>query len=153
MAESYDLVRSGQGDSESGSTVLALARAAHLAVRSLERSLADLGLTAAEIDALACFGDLDRRAVRELVAATGQRRSTLTGILDRLERRGLAAREIDPSDRRSFLVVLSPAGRDAARRCVDAVAALDAAVADAAGAAALPGLHAVAAAVEDVAAP
>jgi len=132
--------------------VLALARAAHLAVRSLERSLADLGLTAAEIDALACFGDRDRRAVRELVAGTGQRRSTLTGILDRLERRGLAARQIDPSDRRSFLVVLTPGGRDAAARCVAAVTALDAAIAEAAGASSLPGLAAVVAAVETVAA-
>lgn len=70
MTESYDFVSSDGVHSFDGSVVLGLARAAHLAVRSLERSLADLGLTAAEIDALACFGGAGRRAVRELVAAT-----------------------------------------------------------------------------------
>lgn len=50
------------------------------------------------------------------------------------------------------MVVLTPAGHGAAGRCVAAVAALDAAVADAAGTDALPGLAAVVAAVERVAA-
>jgi DNA-binding MarR family transcriptional regulator len=34
----------------------------------------------------------------------------MTGVLDRLERRGLARREVNPDDRRSFLIILTPAG-------------------------------------------
>jgi DNA-binding MarR family transcriptional regulator len=34
----------------------------------------------------------------------------VTGILDRLERRGLVERRLDPDDRRSFRVALSPDG-------------------------------------------
>jgi DNA-binding MarR family transcriptional regulator len=55
-------------------------------------------------------------SVRELVTATAQRPSTLTGVLDRLERRGLIERGANPSDRRSVLVRLTPEGRAQAER-------------------------------------
>lgn len=38
-------------------------------------------------------------------------RSNLTGLVDRLERRGLVARRADTQDRRAWHVVLTPAGR------------------------------------------
>ena len=38
-------------------------------------------------------------------------RSNITGLVDRLEERGLVARHDEPGDRRSYRVVLSPAGR------------------------------------------
>ena len=37
-------------------------------------------------------------------------RSNITGLVDRLEQRGLVARHDEPGDRRSYRVVLSPAG-------------------------------------------
>jgi MarR family transcriptional regulator, organic hydroperoxide resistance regulator len=62
------------------------------------------------------------RPVAELQQAFGIHPSTLTGVLDRLEKRGLARRQLNPHDRRSFLVVLTPAGRrsaEAVRRVID----------------------------------
>jgi DNA-binding MarR family transcriptional regulator len=38
--------------------------------------------------------------------------STLTGIADRLEERGLIQRQVDPADRRVKLLALTPTGRD-----------------------------------------
>jgi MarR family transcriptional regulator, organic hydroperoxide resistance regulator len=98
----------------------------HRLLAALDHELADLGLSAAEINALACFAGSDARTVRELVAATAQRPSTLTGVLDRLERRGLVARAANPADRRSILVRLTPAGHTSADRVADAFAAVEA---------------------------
>ena len=50
----------------------------------------------------------------ELSAAVGARSSTLTGILDRLERRELVRRQAHPKDRRSYQVVLTAAGGEVA---------------------------------------
>jgi MarR family transcriptional regulator, organic hydroperoxide resistance regulator len=97
----------------------------HRLLSALDEELADTGLSAAEINALACFGGAESRTVRELVAATAQRPSTLTGVLDRLERRGLLERAANPADRRSVLVRLTPDGRTHAARVADAFAALE----------------------------
>jgi MarR family transcriptional regulator, organic hydroperoxide resistance regulator len=100
--------------------------ATHLLLSAIEDELSDLGLSAAETNALACFAGAPARPVRELVAATGQRPSTLTGVLDRLERRGLVARRPNPADRRSVLVELTPAGNAAAERVAAAFAHVEA---------------------------
>jgi MarR family transcriptional regulator, organic hydroperoxide resistance regulator len=78
----------------------------HRLLAALDDELSDLGLTAAEVNALAAFAGATSRTVRELVDATGQRPSTFTGVLDRLERRGLIERRPNPADRRSILVAL-----------------------------------------------
>jgi DNA-binding MarR family transcriptional regulator len=101
-------------------------RVTHLLLEAVEHELADLDLSAAEINALACFTGARARPVRDLVGATGQRPSTLTGVLDRLERRGLVTRTPNPHDRRSILVELTPAGRAAAARVAAAFAAVEA---------------------------
>lgn len=97
----------------------------HRLLAALDEALADLGLSAGEINVLACFGGTRGRTVRELVAATAQRPSTLTGVLDRLERRELVVRTTNPADRRSILVRLTPVGRTHATRVTEAFAALE----------------------------
>jgi DNA-binding MarR family transcriptional regulator len=99
-------------------------RVTHRLLAALDRELSSLQLSAAETNALACFAGRPARTVRELVAATGQRPSTLTGVLDRLERRGLVERRPNPADRRSIAIHLTSEGHAAA----DAVAAAFAAV-------------------------
>lgn len=102
--------------------VLALQRATHHALHALGEALDHLGLTPAEINALANLADGRERTVAELAVAVGARSSTLTGVLDRLERRGLVRRQAHPTDRRSLLVVLTEQGAVTAgevRRAVD----------------------------------
>jgi DNA-binding MarR family transcriptional regulator len=89
-------------------------RATHHLLSALDEELAALELTAGEVNALACFAGEASVPVRELIARTGQKPSTFTGVLDRLERRGLVDRRPNPADRRSTVVALTRAGRRAA---------------------------------------
>ena len=100
----------------------------HRVLDHLAAELADLGLRQAEINVLAQLRPGSARPVGELVAATGQRPSTLTGVLDRLEGRRLVRRRVNAADRRSFTIELTAAGERAAARVADAFAALDARV-------------------------
>ncbi|MET0686094.1 MAG: MarR family transcriptional regulator [Solirubrobacteraceae bacterium] len=87
--------------------------------------LADLRLSVGEVNALAALAEGPRTA-RALAEATAQHPSTLTGVLDRLERRGLVARRPNPADRRSTLIEPTEAGRPAVERVGAAFAALEA---------------------------
>ncbi|MFD0580466.1 MarR family transcriptional regulator [Dactylosporangium darangshiense] len=60
-----------------------------------------------------------------LGTAIGGRPTTLTGILDRLEQRGLLAREPHANDRRTVVVRLTPDGARAAARVLDAMRELE----------------------------
>jgi DNA-binding MarR family transcriptional regulator len=55
----------------------------------------------------------------ELSGLLGLERSSLTGLVDRAEQRGLVVREADPHDRRAVKVTLTPAGADAVHRFHD----------------------------------
>jgi len=94
--------------------MLALHRATHATLQALATRLAALDLPASEINVLANLAGRDPLTVGALAAATATRPTTLTSMLDRLVRRGYVAREVDPADRRSFLVSLTPAGQRAA---------------------------------------
>jgi MarR family transcriptional regulator, organic hydroperoxide resistance regulator len=96
------------------SALLALQRTTHATLHVLTTQLAGLDLTSSEINALANLADGRRRTVSELGAAAGTRPTTLTSVLDRLERRGLITRGTRPGDRRSVLIELTPSGRQAA---------------------------------------
>jgi MarR family transcriptional regulator, organic hydroperoxide resistance regulator len=100
--------------SDAASALLAMQRATHATLHLLATELADLDLTAAEINALANLADGSGRTVSELAAATGRRPTTLTSILDRLERRGHITRGARAGDRRSVMIELTASGRRAA---------------------------------------
>jgi DNA-binding MarR family transcriptional regulator len=105
--------------------VLALQRATHHTLHALSAALADLSLSAAEINALANLGAGGTLSVRQLSERTGTRASTLTGLLDRLESRGYLMREVDPADRRSFRLPLTDLGQETAARALAAISALE----------------------------
>ena len=107
------------------SLVAAIEATVHGVLEKLGAELRDLGLTHGEINALAALETDSGRTVADLQKATGQRASTLTGVLDRLERRGLVERRLNPRDRRSFTVDLTDAGARAAERVKAAFDALD----------------------------
>lgn len=96
------------------SPVLALQRATHATLQTLAAELAHLHLTPSEINALANLADGRGRTVSELGAAVGSRPTTLTSVLDRLERRGHITRGSRPGDRRAVVIELTPSGIEAA---------------------------------------
>jgi DNA-binding MarR family transcriptional regulator len=96
------------------SVILELQRATHATLHLLTTELVDLDLTPSEINALGNLADGVSRTVSELGAAVGTRPATLTGILDRLERRELITRGARPGDRRAVLIGLTDDGRQVA---------------------------------------
>lgn len=110
----------------SWSALLALQRATHATLQVLAAELVDLDLTASEINALANLADGRGRTVSELGAAVGIRPTTLTSVLDRLERRGHISRGSRPGDRRVVLIELTASGQATAGTIREAIAALEA---------------------------
>ena len=107
------------------SALLALQRATHATAHVLAAELVDLDLTASEINALANLADGRGRTVSELGAAAGTRPTTLTSVLDRLERRGHITRGPRPGDRRAVLIELTSSGQQAATTIRQAIADLE----------------------------
>ena len=126
-----------------GSVVLELQRATHLTLHALALRLGKLDLSPSEINALANLADGHSRTVSALGAAAGTRSATLTGILDRLERRGLITRGTTPRDRRAVLIELTPAGRRSARTIAAAIDDLERRALDALPNDAIDSAHAV----------
>jgi len=110
---------------DGGDVLAALQRATHATLTELAARLADLELTASEQNVLAALADGRVRAVGELAAATGTKPSTLTNVLDRLEHKRYLERDVDYSDRRSVLIVLTDAGRPVADKVHDAIVELE----------------------------
>jgi DNA-binding MarR family transcriptional regulator len=108
------------------SALLALQRATHATLHVLASELVDLDLTASEINALANLADGRGRTVSELGAAVGARPTTLTSVLDRLERRGHIERGPRPGDRRVVVITLTPAGEETAATIRAAIGELEA---------------------------
>ncbi len=69
-----------------------------------------LGLTPAQFDVISNLGNTPGLPLNKLAEITLITKGTLTGIIDRLEKKKLVRREISPVDRRSFIAVLTPAG-------------------------------------------
>lgn len=105
--------------------LLALQRATHASLYELSCGLAALGLTAAEMNALANLADGAGRTVSELAGAVGTRPTTLTGVLDRLERRAHIQRTPHSTDRRAVVVQLTREGAEAAATVVRAMRDLE----------------------------
>ena len=112
------------GPSE-GSALLALQRATHATLHTLAAELVDLDLTPSETNALANLADGRGRTVSELGTAIGSKPTTLTGVLDRLERRGHITRGTLAGDRRSVLIKLTDSGRATAEAVRGTIAELE----------------------------
>ncbi|MEV6313687.1 MarR family transcriptional regulator [Streptomyces sp. NPDC051776] len=126
-----------------GSPLLALQRATHATLQILAAELVDLDLTASEINALAILSDGRGRTVSQLGAAAGTRPTTLTSVLDRLERRGHITRGTRTGDRRVVVIELTASGRPTADTIRRAVSALEERAIGHLPAEAVAGFHAV----------
>lgn len=70
----------------------------------------ELGLTPPQFDVIATLGNTEGMSMKDIADATLVTKGTLTGIVDRLEKKGFVRREVPPDNRRSFTVVLTPEG-------------------------------------------
>jgi DNA-binding MarR family transcriptional regulator len=74
-------------------------------------SISVVALTPPQYSILGLLWERDGRPLSELASACCCSPSTVTGIVDTLEKKGFVARELNPKDRRSFLVQLTEEGR------------------------------------------
>ncbi len=68
------------------------------------------GLTHAQFDIVATLGNTPGMSYKELGERTLITKGTLTGVIERLEQKGLVIRERNNDDKRSFFVRLTAAG-------------------------------------------
>ena len=73
-------------------------------------SVRQYGLTHAQFDIVATLGNTPGMSYKELGERTLITKGTLTGVIERLEQKGLVVREQSSDDKRSFHVRLSAAG-------------------------------------------
>jgi DNA-binding MarR family transcriptional regulator len=129
--------------------VLDLQRATHAVGIRLEAHLEPIGVTQGEAHVLALLADGAPHTVGNLQRGLNHRPSTLSGILERLEGRGLVTRTLNDNDRRSLLVTVTPSGRAAAQAVIDALRTVEAAARDRVAARDLAGFRAVISALGD----
>lgn len=92
----------------------ALVRAAFLFTNNPDRPYQALGMNISEVDVLAAIARAEgmARTCSEIAEATLITKGGITGILDRLEARGLVQREASRDDRRSIVIQLTEKGVD-----------------------------------------
>ena len=91
-------------------TMRALVRAYQAFADYSAKHIRDLGLTSSQFDVVVTLGNTDGISMTDLAEKTLVTKGTLTGIIDRLEKKGLVARVVPPENRRSFIIVLTPKG-------------------------------------------
>ena len=99
-----------------------LVRLAHLVQGVFAEVAARHGLPSAQARLL-CILAPQPRGMAELSRILGVEKAALTGLVDRIERRGFAERKTVPGDRRALRVTLTPDGERAAVAVHDEVSA------------------------------
>jgi DNA-binding MarR family transcriptional regulator len=114
----------------------------------LERPLDDL--TPQEGHLITYLNSYAPAAIGELLRVFGIKQSTFTSVLDRLEQTGLIRREINPADRRSFLIHITDQGRERAEQSNRVLLDLEEAIRSRVTPRDVEGFHAVMRAVEEI---
>ncbi len=94
--------------------IFSIHRATHRIGLFIQRHAPDL--TQAEAHILCHLDESGDSSIADLHRAFAHKRSTLTSVLDRLDASGLIEREPSRTDRRSFVVSLTRAGRKKAAK-------------------------------------
>ncbi|HWA48086.1 MAG TPA: MarR family transcriptional regulator [Dongiaceae bacterium] len=80
----------------------------HMAI--FATAMSDLDLTSVQFAALVKLRDMKAVTQTELGRLIGIDRATISGVVSRLQKRGLLQFRLDPLDRRSRIIALTPAG-------------------------------------------
>ena len=70
-----------------------------------------MGLTTTQFDVIATLGNQPPMTCKELGEKTQVTKGTLTGVLERLEAKGILERKLNPEDARSQMIGLTQAGQ------------------------------------------
>jgi len=103
-------------------------RAARALARRFDEALRPLGLTSGQFSLLMALNRPKPPAMGPVAEVLAMDRTTLTAALKPLQRKGFVAIEADPADRRSRLLMLTGAGREALAAAVPVWRALHAAI-------------------------
>ena len=90
---------------------LHLQRAARATARRFDAALRPVGLTNGQFSLMMSLNRSDPASVGDVASLLAMDRTTLTANLKPLERRGLISVTVDPTDRRTRRLTLTPAGR------------------------------------------
>ena len=82
------------------------------------RHIKEMGLTATQFDILATLGNQPPMTCKELGERTLVLKGTMTGVLERLEAKGLIEKFINPEDGRSYKIGLTKAGEKMFKKVV-----------------------------------
>lgn len=93
----------------------ALAQLSFLIQETLTRVAAGHDLSVVQVRLLGVLRDR-HPGMNDLARLLGLDKSSVTGLVDRAERRGLVRRNVNARDRRSYEVTLTPVGRSLGRR-------------------------------------
>ena len=102
--------------SDEVSLTLRLKRAEHELRRTMQTVLSDAGLLFEDWQILAVLAERPGSRMSDIAQAAFLPPATLTRYMDRLVERALVVRRIDPHDKRSVIVALSPRGATLAAR-------------------------------------
>jgi DNA-binding MarR family transcriptional regulator len=116
----------------------------------LESQGSEPGMGTSEGHVLTYLGSYAPAPIGELVRVFGIKQSTFTSMLDRMEEAGLIRREMNPADRRSFLIHITPRGREMAGRSTRVLEEFEDAIRARVSPADVAGFHAVMAAIEEI---
>lgn len=92
------------------STVRELVRAYQSFANYSEAFVRQYDLTSAQFDVIATLGNTQGMSMGDIGEKTLITKGTLTGVVDRLTKKGLVTREVPPENRRSVIVKLTPDG-------------------------------------------
>lgn len=116
----------------------------------LEQDTRELGVSPMEGHLLTYLRTYAPSSIGELVRVFGIKQSTFTSLLDRLEDSGLLRREVNPDDRRSFLIHVTDEGEKLAGRLNRRLEAFEARIRERVDDRDVEGFRAVMGAVDEV---
>lgn len=116
----------------------------------LEAPTGDPGLGSTDGHLITYLRSYAPAPIGELVRVFGIKQSTFTSMLDRLEQAGYVRREMNPDDRRSFLIHITDAGRQVAEQADRTLEALEDDICSRVSPRDVEGFHAVMRAIEEI---